>query len=97
MLSTGLRLLRCAGLRCVISALRLARADWDWPFHYCESVALRKTYWLAGYAAVQHFAWDVMDVMTIQVARKTLDVNVKRRAICVADCVVNRGEQTVAL
>jgi hypothetical protein len=31
----------------------------------------RKTHRLAGYAAVQHIAWDVMDVMTIHVSLRS--------------------------
>jgi hypothetical protein len=41
-------------LRAAIGALELEMA-----FPFCESVALRKTHWLAGYVAMQHFAWAV--------------------------------------
>jgi len=53
-----LRSLRRAALRelrAAIGALELGLA-----FPFCESVALRKTHWLAGYVALQHFALGVL-------------------------------------
>ena len=45
-------------------------------FPFGLTVVSVKNTLLASYAAVQHIAWDVMDVMTIQVTSATLDVNV---------------------
>jgi hypothetical protein len=49
------------------------------PFARCERFA--KTHRLAGYAAMQHFAWDVKDVMTFQVGLRELYVGVKRASL----------------
>jgi hypothetical protein len=45
------------------------------------NVKLRKTHWLAGYVAVQHFAWSVMNVMVFQVGLRELYVGVKRASL----------------
>ena len=50
--------------------------DFRLAFPFGLTLVLVKNTLLASYAAVQHIAWDVMDVMTIQVTSATLDVNV---------------------
>ncbi len=60
-------------MRAAIDALEL---EMTFPFARCERFA--KTHWLAGYAALQHFAWDVMNVMTFEVGLRELYVDVKQ-------------------
>jgi hypothetical protein len=55
------------GLRCAISVLLMFWLELEMAFPLYVNVKLRKNTLLAGYAAVQHIAWDVKDVMQMPV------------------------------